>query len=363
MVLAHSRHLYAEVVFDQKAETWIALHQRGFKAFGGVPETVVPDNLKAAVIRAAFGVDRECALNRSYRELARHYGFKVAPTPPYAPKKKGIVESAVKYVKTNALAGRAGQDISEVNKMLIRWVSEIAGQRMHGTTGRKPLELFVEKEMSALRPLPSTPYEPRIWKQAKVHQDTHISFQGRLYSVPWRWVGKSVWVMASPTTVAIFFEDTRIATHSRSGPGKRSTNETHLPEHRRDLRHRSRSYWEERAAKLGPETANLVKDVFESDEVLSQLRKVQAIVTHLEKFPVERAEAASRPAVFYGTYSYQGVKSILAKALDLLPLPVVVIASVTDGLDEVDEERPVYRFARSARELLTSTVEVCDESH
>jgi transposase len=360
MVLAHSRHMYAEVVFDQKAETWIALHQRAFVWFGGVPETIVPDNLKAAVIRAAFGADGDCALNRSYRELARYNSFKVDPTPPYAPKKKGKVEAAVKYVKNNALAGREEQDITEVNRALTRWLVDIAGERTHGTTGRKPLEVFKQEELTELRPLPSAPYETRIWKQAKVHQDTHISFQRRLYSVPWRWVGKQVWVMATPSTVAIFFEDTRIATHARNGTNKRSTNEAHLPEHRRELRHRSRAYWEERARGIGPKTATLIKQVFDSDEVLSQLRKAQAIVTHLETFPVSRAEAASRRAVFYGTYSYKGVKSILAKALDLEPLP---IALMPDATGDVNDNRPSYRFARSASELLAASMEVHDEPH
>ncbi|MCP4201064.1 MAG: hypothetical protein GY769_03935 [bacterium] len=155
--------------------------------------------------------------------------------------------------------------------------------------------------------------------------------------------------------MAIFGQDTRIATHSRNDKGKGRTNESHLPEHRRDLRHRSHSYWDERAARIGPETARFVAEVFESDDVLSQLRKVQAIVTHLEGFPVARAEAASRRAAFYGTYSYQGVKSILAKALDLEPLPLVPMPS------RGDDAAP--RFARNVRELLASKLEGCDEPH
>jgi len=355
MVLGYSRHMYAEVVFDQKTETWLDLHRRAFAAFGGVPRTMVPDNLKAAVIRAAFGVDDDTALNRSYRGLARYYGFKVDPTPPRSPKKKGKVESGVKYVKRNALAGRSGEDITAVNESLARWVEHVAGQRIHGTTGRQPLTMFCEEEVSELRSLPEAPYEPRIWKQVKVHPDTHVCFGGRLYSVPWRWVGKQVWIQATQTTVAVFGDDTRIATHSRNTKGKRSTIESHLPEHRRDLRHRSRSYWEERAARIGPETARFVTEVFDSDEVLSQLRKVQAIVTHLEGFPPQRAEAASRRAAFFGTYSYQGVKSILARALDFEPLPSVPMP--LRGSDTAP------RFARSMRELLAAKLEEYDEPH
>jgi transposase len=95
MVLGYSRHQYAEVVFDQRTVTWLELHQRAFARLGGVPCVIVPDNLKAAVIRAAFGVSGVPELNRSYRELARHYGFRVDPTPPRSPDYKGKLESGV----------------------------------------------------------------------------------------------------------------------------------------------------------------------------------------------------------------------------------------------------------------------------
>lgn len=165
MVLEHSRHMFAKVVFDQRSETWLQLHVDAFRALGGVPKTVVPDNLKAAVIRTAFGADAEVGLNRSYRELAQHYGFIVEPTPPRSPEKKGKVEAGVKYVKRNALAGREGERADEVNKMLVRWVTEIAGARQHGTTGRKPLEVFNAEEKPALMALPKAAFEMVTWKR------------------------------------------------------------------------------------------------------------------------------------------------------------------------------------------------------
>ena len=322
MVLAHSRHQFARAVFDQRTETWISLHQQAFQAFGGVPHTIVPDNLKAAVIHAAFGVsDAACALNRSYRELAQHYGFKVDPAPPAAPKKKGKVESAVKYVKNNALKGRYGESITDVNRYLDQWVIDVAGNRCHGTTGRKPLEVFDAEERTALIALPLRAYEPVTWKKATVHQDSHVVFDRRMYSVPWRLIGREVWVRATPVTVAIYCDDTRESTHRRVGETAWSTDESHLPAQRAALRHRSRAYWEERAERIGTDVTELVRELFDSDDVLSQLRQVQAIVTHLEKFPRERAEAACRRASFYGNVSYRAIKGILAKALDIEPLP------------------------------------------
>lgn len=115
MVLGFSRHLFAKIVFDQKSETWLALHAEAFRWFGGVPKTLVPDNLKAAVVRAAFGAgDRhEVALNRGYREMARYCGCKIDPTPVRSPQKKGKVESAVKYVCRNFLAAGAFENIQD----------------------------------------------------------------------------------------------------------------------------------------------------------------------------------------------------------------------------------------------------------
>jgi transposase len=235
MVLAYSRHIFAKVTFDQRAETWVQLHIEAFDFFGGAAQTLVPDNLKAAVVRCAFGVDDEPALNRTYRDLARHYGCKIDPTPPRAPKKKGKVESSVKYVKRNGLAGRDGQDIDEINPMLLVWCRDIAGQRIHGVTGRKPLEVFDATEQAHLAALPARRYEPTVWKQARVHQDSHVVFDRRLYSVPWRWLGRTVWICATASSVAIFGDDVRIATHDRRSSGTHSTLESHIPEHRRDF--------------------------------------------------------------------------------------------------------------------------------
>lgn len=177
MVLGHSRHQYAEVVFDQRTATWLELHQRAFAWFGGVPKVIVPDNLKAAVIRAAFGVSSLPELNRSYRELARHHGFRVDPTPPRAPKKKGKVESSVKYVKYNFLRGRQHQELGDLNRELLRWVQDIAGVRVHGTTGQRPLEVFTNEERSHLLPIPTKRYDAVVWKKARVHEDSHVHFE------------------------------------------------------------------------------------------------------------------------------------------------------------------------------------------
>ena len=346
MVLGFSRHLFAKIVFDQKAETWLALHVEAFRWFGGVPRTLVPDNLKAAVIRAAFGAgDRhELALCRSYRELARHYGCKIDPTPVRSPQKKGKVESAVKYVCRNFLAAGAFESIQDANGDLPDWLRQTAGQRIHGSTGRRPLEAFAE-EQPALLLLPAAPYEPVVWKEATVHTDSHVEFERRLYSVPWKHIGRRVWIKATPATVAIYLNDQRLATHERRGKGRMSTDAQHLPEHRAALAQRSLSFWTERADALGSDVGTYIRNVIASDDVLSKLRDVQAIVGYLEQFPAQRAAAACRRADHFANYSYQGIRRILTSALDLEPLPT---------------HRPQHgrlaapRFARSVLELLST---------
>jgi hypothetical protein len=166
--------------------------------------------------------------------------------------------------------------------------------------------------------------------------------------VPWRLVGSTVWLRVTDASVEAYAEDTRVATHARRGSGLYSTCEEHLPHHRADLRHRSRSYWEGRAGLLGEDVLTYVRAVFDSDDVLSQLRAVQAILTHLEGFPPQRAQAAARRAHFYGTYTYRGLKNILRQGLDLQPLPLALAAPATPSL-------PQPRFARSVAELLHPT--------
>jgi transposase len=216
MVLAFSRRMVARIVFDQKIETWLRVHVEAFAELGGAPATIVPDNLKAAVIRAAFGVDGAASLNRSYRELARHHGIKIDPAPIYAPKKKGKVESSVKYVKANFFAARDGHEVGDTRRELQRWIDEIANTRIHGTTHRRPIELFAD-ERAALLAIPERRFELVTWHHGRVHLDTHVAFDKRLYSVPWRLIGQMVWVRATSADVVIFADDVRITTHDRRG--------------------------------------------------------------------------------------------------------------------------------------------------
>lgn len=323
MVLGFSRHMFADAVFDQRAATWLDLHARAFQRFGGVPRVIVPDNLKAAVVRAAFGVDDDAVLSRSYRELARHFGFQVDPAPPRSPKKKGKVEAGVRYVRHNFLATCDAADMPGTRRALRRWLDDVAAERVHGTTGRRPRELFESVERDALLPIPARPWEPVEWRRARVHSDSHVQVDGALYSAPWPFLHRDLWVRCGPASVTVYHDDAALWTHPRVARGLRSTVAEHMPEHRRDLRERSRGHWEERAGRMGAEVRALVQSIFGADDVLLRLRRVQAVVTHLERFPAFRARAAAARALHFESTSFDAVKSILRKGLDLQPLPSV----------------------------------------
>ena len=314
-VLCHSRMAFVKLVFDQKAETWLSLHEQAFRALG-VPAVIVPDNTRRAVLRAAFGIDGPTELERSYRELAGGLGFKIDPAPPGEPRKRGKVEATVKYVLASGLKGLEGMPLDIADAALQRWNREVASKRVHGTTGLRPIDVYEAEERAALRPLPEGAIELAVWKRARVHPDCHVTCRARLFSVPWRLVHETVWVRACGSAVEVFHQDRKVAAHVDRGV-RRTTLDEHLPEDRRDLRHRAQAFWEVRAASIGRESFTLVRELFARDPVLSQLRQAQAVMRLLERHPRQRAEAACRLVRRRGDCSYQAVKHVLAAALDV----------------------------------------------
>lgn len=321
LVLSYSRWMFAEVVFQQDIDTWLALHKRAFAAMRGVPHVVVPDNLKAAVIKAAFGASEMGTLNRSYRELARHYGCAIDPTPAFSPKKKGKVESAVKYVKTSFFQPRRDVfgDLDDVNHRLAAWVAGTANRRTHGTTQRVPGDVFTAEESEALLVLPDAPYVPVVWHRATVGSHAHATFDKRFYSVPFVHVGKQAWFRVRGEAVTLFVDDERVADHRRTGKTPWSTVPEHLPKERRDLAQRDPAHWYARADALGEEVGAYVREIMVSDEVHYPLRRVQSVVPTLEALPPERARSVVARASRYACFRPDAVKKIIREALDLEP--------------------------------------------
>ncbi len=340
MTLSFSRHQYAHIVFDQKVETWVDLHVRAFEAFGGTVTRVVLDNLKAGIVLA---VRNDAEAQRSYRELAEHYGFLISPCRPRRPRHKGKVENGVRYVKRNALSGREFRDVDEANRHLEYWVENVAGSRDHGTTHEAPLSRF-QIERESLLPLPASRYEVTVWKQAKIHSDCHVVFDYAYYSAPYRLSGKQVWLRATPGAVELYDAHTRIATHPRATcRGQWVTQRDHLPLEKLQGLLPAAVEIRADASGVGPATSELINHLL-GERPMDRLRSAQGILRLGERFGNARLEAACRRALAFGEIRYQTVKGILRKGLDIEPLP--------------DHSGPIPRtavFARMASEILPAS--------
>lgn len=316
--LCYSRHQYAELVFDQKVETWIALHRRAFESWGGVPGRLVPDNLKAAVTRAHC---QDPILGEAYRRMAQHYGFLVSPTRPATPQHKGKVENGIHYLKRNFMAGQQFTDIDMANRRLAEWVREQAGTREHGTTHQPPWRLFVEHEQAALLPLPAQPFTLCAVKQVKVHPDCHVVIDGSYYSVPYAYVGQSLEAYVEERVVQLFQGQTLLATHVRAQEqGQHSTQLEHYPAELGAYLERTPARCRELAAQVGPATLQVVRTLLD-DRPLDHLRAAQGILRLEEQVGPSRLEAACARAVYFGDIHYRHIKQILNAALDREPLP------------------------------------------
>ncbi len=351
MVLSHSRFAFARIVFDQGIETWLDLHRQAFEAFGGVPRVVVPDNLKSAVIHAVFDAEGMGTLNRSYRELARHHGFAIDPTPAYSPEKKGKVESAVKYVKRAFFKPRLDRftDADDANRKLDAWMRDAANVRVHGTTNKVPAEVLRD-ERPALLGLPAVRFVPVLWHKATVGRNTHVAFRKRFYSVPWTHVRQHAWIRVTGQALTIFIDDERVADHRVDGPTPWSTVPSHLPEGRRDFAERDPNVWYGRADALGDDVGVYVRAIMASDEVHYPLRRVQSIVRTLEGVPVERAQSVARHAARFACFRPDAVRRIVNKGYDLEPIESAFVSA---------QWATQPRFARQAEAFLKGGQHEC----
>lgn len=346
MTLCFSRHMYAEVVPNQKVETWLACHRRAFEHFNGVPAKLIIDNTKCAITRACF---RDPEVQRSYGELAEGYGFLISPCPPADPEKKGRVEAGVKYVKNRFFPLRQFRSLTDANSQLKQWVMETAGNRIHGTTKQKPLTLFAEGEKHLLRRLPDVPVQIATWTQLKLHGDCHVRFEKASYSAPFRLVHRQLWLKATDSSIKLYHNLELVAAHPRlRRPGTRSTVDEHLPPEAIAYKMQDPQWCLRQAESIGPDCHRLIQQLF-ADRVLDNLRAAQGIIALSKKYGTARLEGACRRALFFDNPRYRTVKSILVQGLDQSPLP-----NPANRLPLSSTYTETARFLRPATELQLS---------
>jgi transposase len=310
MTLSYSRHRFVHFVFRQDSPTWIDCHIRAFEFFGAVPATIVLDNLKSGVIKPDI---YDPVLNRAYGELERHYGFVADPAKVGLARHKGKVERNVPVVRQHLLAGRTFQDIDEANERARKWCREEIGMEIHGTTKRRPFEVFQSEERACLKPLPPETFERSLWKKCTVHPDHHIVFDRSFYSLPTRFIGREVWARGGRQLVRIFLDEQLIKTHERAlRPGTWRTDLSDYPPEKLAYLMPAPTHCRSKAAQIGPHTASFIHEIL-SDHAMRNLRKAQAVLRLAEKYGPAAMETAAQRALAFGNFQYRSLKTILEK--------------------------------------------------
>ena len=321
-VLGASNYLYAEAFPSQELPYWIAGHAHALSFYGGASRLWVCDNLKSGVTKAHR---YEPLINRTYEEMAAHYGCAVLPARPRKPRDKAKVEAGVQIAERWVLArlrNRIFFSLAELNAAIRELVDHLNRKPFKKLPGSR-LSLFEEVERAALRPLPLTTYEFALWPTARVNIDYHLEVDRHYYSVPYRYVGELCDVRLTTSTLEVFLRGRRIASHLRSYKrGGFTTEPSHMPEsHRRHLEWTPSRIvsW---AKQTGPATGEFAEGILESRSHPEQgYRACLGIMRLGRRYGGDRLEAACKRALTVRAFSYRSVESILKNGLDRHPLP------------------------------------------
>jgi len=316
-VLGASNYTFACASWSQKQADWLNAHVQAFEYFGGVPELVVPDNLKSAV-RKVHRYDPD--INPSYQQLASHYQCAIVPARPYKPKDKSKAQVGVQTVERWIMARLRHQtfftlaSLNQAIRVLLDDLNQRPFKKLPGTR----LSQFEQLDKPALRALPSQPYQYEEIKKARVHIDYHIEYDKHYYSVPHHLVKQEVEVHASDHTVVVHAQGQRVASHPRSyRPGAHSTCQEHMPDAHRSMHDWSPERFLSWAGDIGAETREVVRGLLQEKHHIEQsYRHVLALLGNAKKYGRKRLNNACGRALLIGSPTRSSVESILKQGLD-----------------------------------------------
>jgi len=319
--LGASSYTYAEATLDQSLESWVKAHERMSDYFGGSSEIWTPDNLKSGVVWA----DRyEPGINRTYEELASHYGAVVIPARVAKPKDKAKVESAVQVAQRWILAVLRHHtffSVAELNDAIWEQLVRLNARPMQ-KLGASRRQLYERLDRPALKPLPQDRYELSTWKRCTVNIDYHVEVDGNWYSVPYQLVHEKVDARVTTSIVEIVFKGQPVASHLRNkARGQFATKPEHMPRS-----HRAHLEWTPSrlihwAEKAGPATGRLVAEILKRRPHPEQgFRACLGVMQLGRRWGRERLEGACLRAEALSSYSYRTVKNIISAGLDRVVL-------------------------------------------
>ncbi len=335
VVWRYSRHCFVWPTTSQKLDAVIEGLEEAWAFFGGVPRYLVVDNFPAAVAGADALHPR---LTRGFLEYARHRGFITDPARVRHPRDKPRVERSIPYVRERLFKGGDFRDVVDLRSAARSWCLEVAGQRIHGTTRRRPLEVFREEELPLLAPWDGEPYEVPDWRTATVHPDHHIACQYALYSVPSTACPprQKVEVQLGSKLVRIYHRGQLIKVHPRQRRGGRATDPNDYPAELTPYTRRAPDWIQRRAAELGEAVGAYAERLFEGSLPWAKLRQGHKLLRLAERYSPDRLDAACRRALEVDLIDVRRLERILVEALDQESTP-----------DQPELPPPPGRFAHS----------------
>ena len=312
-----SNYTYAVACPSESLCDWIGVHVGLFAFLGGAPKFVVCDNLKAAVSNP----DRyDPGLNRTYAEMAGHYGTSILAARPRKPKDKAKVEVAVQIAQRWIVARLRHQRffcLADLNVAIAILVTEINARTMRSFRASRA-ELFAELDRDKLAELPAQPYVFARWKRCRVAPDYHVEIDGHWYSAPFRLIRELVDVRIAERTVEIFHKGQRIASHALA-PNRRghTTIADHMPS-----AHRRHGQWTPQGLiaageKVGPATAAFFQAVIEDRPHPEQgFRTCLGVLSLVKSYGKARVDAACQRGIAIKARSVASIRSILKNGLD-----------------------------------------------
>ena len=342
-ILGGSGYTFVQATDSERLDDFLEVMQDCFAFYGGVPQAVVPDNLKSAVTVA----DRyEAEVNRNFKALGFHYGTVILPTRSRKPKDKALVEGAVKlayqriFYPLNELTFYSLKDLN----IAIRSKLEEHNNRLFQDYPYSRRDLFEQEEKDLLEHLPLERFERRTYREGRVNKDGHVRFDYHYYSVPYQYTDKRIFIQATNRMIEIFRSSTheRIAIHKRNHQrGKFTTDSSHLPDNVRFVKDWSVEQFTQLAGEVGTSVYDFFLKIFEHKAHPEQGYKACMGILSLRKgFSDARINTACKRADYFENYSYKAIKNILEKGLDKLEyLP----HAQTDNQPSLEQTHPNIR--------------------
>ncbi len=336
MVLCYSRMMYVEFTVSQTMEHFLGCHQNAFDWFGAVPGKIMVDNLKSAVLKRIIGKDP--VFNPKYLDFANLHGFTIAPCAVGKGNEKGRVESGVGYVKKNFLAGLEIPNFNALNPAVIHWLDTVANVRIHGETGKRPVDRL-PRERQCMTQLPPYPYDIATIEQVRASRQFRVAVDANRYSVPAEYAGALLTLKTYPDRICIYHQQKLIARHVRSYDRKK---DFELPDHPKALLAQRRKA---RDQKIFMRFLSLSDKADEYYRQLEQRRMnpahhIRQIVALSEIYGEQAVQRAIEDAFDFQAFSCEYIANLLEQRTRKIAQPAALHLTRRQDLLEITVEKP-----------------------